>query len=236
MEFIIQYLNNYGTVGLFIMALAESVFSPILPDLLLIPMAIANPQNAIYYGMVATVGSVLGGLIGYGIGKTWGLPVIRRFIPVAYIEQMRLLADQYGVWAVYIGALLPIPYKVITLTAGMFHIRLPIFILASVIGRAKRFLLEGVLFYYFGPQAIAMLENATSIGAAAFVIFSCIAGVFLLIKFVKRGRLLCNETATKQKTSDIALAESTPAGDRAAAPGVPKKQPEHKGKEGQELL
>lgn len=154
MEFIIQYLNHYGTVGLFVIALAESVFSPILPDLLLIPMAIANPQNAVYYGMVATVASVLGGLLGYAVGKAWGLPVIKRFIPLHYIEQMRLLADKYGVWAVYIGALLPIPYKVITLTSGMFHIRLPIFILASVIGRAKRFLLEGALIYYFGPKRL----------------------------------------------------------------------------------
>lgn len=200
MEFIIQYLNHYGTVGLFIVALTESVFSPILPDLLLIPMALANPQNAIYYGMVATAASVLGGLIGYAVGKTWGLPVIERFIPAHYIQQMRLLADKYGVWAVYIGALLPIPYKVITLTSGTFNISLPIFILASVIGRAKRFLLEGVLIYYFGPKAIAMLENATSMGMVAVVSVICIAGVFLLLKFVKSGRLMCNEALTKQKT------------------------------------
>ena len=112
-DFLIQYFTNYGTVGLFVIALAESVsvFSPILPDLLLIPLAIANPQNAIYYGLVATVASILGGLIGYAIGKMCGLRVIKRFIPLHYIDQMRLLADKYGVWAIYIGALLPIPTK-----------------------------------------------------------------------------------------------------------------------------
>lgn len=207
MEVIIQYLNHYGTVGLFVIALAESVFSPVLPDLLLIPMAIANPQNAIYYGLVATVASVLGGLIGYAVGKTWGVPVIKRFIPLHYIDQMRLLADKYGVWAVYIGALLPIPYKVITLTAGMFHIRLPIFILASVIGRAKRFLLEGVLIYYFGPKAIVMLENVTSVGTVAFVIFVCIAGVVLFIKFVKPGRIVNGTASMKRNTSDLSPEE-----------------------------
>ncbi|WP_371371172.1 YqaA family protein [Sporomusa aerivorans] len=233
MDFLIQYFTNYGTVGLFVIALAESVFSPILPDLLLIPLAIANPQNAIYYGMVATVASILGGLIGYAIGKMCGLRVIKRFIPLHYIDQMRLLADKYGVWAIYIGALLPIPYKVITLTAGMFHIRLPIFILASVIGRAKRFLLEGVLIYYFGPKAIAMLENVTSMGIVALVIFVCIAGVMLFIKFVKPDRSKSDAALDKRKSSELSPVEPEGVGYGEALQRctVTRKQPEHKEKE-----
>lgn len=213
MEFIIQYLNNYGTIGLFVIALAESVFSPILPDLLLIPMAIANPQSAVYYGLVATIASVLGGLIGYTVGKVWGLPVIKRFIPLHYIEQMRLLADKHGAWAVYIGALLPIPYKVITLTAGMFHIRLPVFILASVIGRAKRFLLEGVLIYYFGPKAIAMLENISFLGTVALVMFACVVGGFLFIKFTKPGRIVRGAASNKRNSSELTSEEADGAGE-----------------------
>ena len=235
MDSVIQYFINYGTVGLFIIALAESVFSPVLPDLLLIPMAIANPQNAVYYGLIATVASILGGLLGYAVGKTWGLPVIKRFIPLHYIEQMRLLADKYGVWAIYIGALLPIPYKVITLTAGMFHIRLPIFILASVIGRAKRFLLEGILIYYFGPKAIALLENVTSGATVALVIFSCIAGILLFVKFAKPGRRESDAASTSRKSSAIFPVESEPVGDKAALQRctVTRTQPEHKGKKRQ---
>lgn len=202
MEFIVQYLNHYGTAGLFVIALVESVFSPILPDILLIPMAIANPQNAIYYSMVATIASIFGGLIGYAIGKTWGLPLIKRFIPLHYIDQMRLLADKHGVWAVYIGALLPIPYKVITLTAGMFQIRLPIFILASVIGRAKRFVLEGALIYYFGPKAIIMLENVSFMGTAAIALLVCTAVIFILIKFIKPSRIMKKAAAIGQNNSE----------------------------------
>jgi undecaprenyl-diphosphatase len=233
MEFIIQYLNHYGTVGLFVIAFVESIFSPVLPDLLLIPMAIANPQNAIYYGMVATVASVLGGLIGYFVGKAWGLPVIKRFIPLHYIEEMRLLADKYGAWAVYIGALLPIPYKVITLTSGMFHVRLPIFILASVIGRAKRFLLEGVLIYYFGPKAIAMLENATSMGTVALVVFVCIAGVLLFVKFKKTGGIVRGANSIKKNSSDLATEDADGAddGDELQNCAVIKKQSKRKRKE-----
>ncbi|SFL74648.1 YqaA family protein [Pelosinus propionicus] len=234
MEFIIQYFNHYGTVGLFIIALAESIFSPILPDLLLIPMAIANPQNAIYYGMVATIASVLGGLIGYAVGKTWGLPVIKRFVPLHYIQQMRLLADKHGAWAVYVGALLPIPYKVITLTSGMFRIRLSIFILASVVGRAKRFLLEGVLIYYFGPKTIAILEKVTSATTVALVIFACIAGVILFIKFVKTDRIVSGAASMKQSTSDLSLEESNGEGSADASSQKCiriKEHPEHMGKE-----
>lgn len=201
MDFLIPYLNQYGVVGLFVIALAESVFSPVMPDLLLIPMAIANPENAIYYGLVATVASVLGGLAGYAVGKAYGLPVIKRFIPVHYIDQVRLLAERYGAWAIYIGTLLPIPYKVITLTAGMCRIRLPIFILASVIGRAKRFLLEGALIYYLGPQAMALLERMTSGAEAVLLMVIGIVGILIIIKLVTAGRSVAAAGSAKLKRS-----------------------------------
>ena len=201
MDFLIPYLSHYGVVGLFVMALAESVFSPVMPDLLLIPLAIANPQNAIYYGLVATVASVLGGLAGYAIGKAYGLPVIKRFIPVRYVDQVRLLAERYGAWAIYIGTLLPIPYKVITLTAGMCRIRLPIFILASVIGRAKRFLLEGVLIYYLGPQAMTLLEKMTSGAEVVVLAVIGIVGILIIIKLVTAGRSVAAAGSAKLKPS-----------------------------------
>lgn len=190
MDFILQYLEHYGPIGLFMIAFVESIFSPILPDIVLIPMALATPEKAIYYGGVATAGSVLGGLIGYAIGQAFGIPVLKRFVPAHYVQQMRSLAEKYGVWAIFIGALLPIPYKFITLTAGMLRVRLPIFILASIIGRAKRFLLEGILIYYFGASAVEMLQGLTS-GTTLVILSSLIiAGILVYIKLVKPRRAL----------------------------------------------
>ena len=64
MDQIIQLLESWGLIGLIVASFAESIFSPILPDFLLIPMALANPKNAIFYGLVATVTSVVGGILG----------------------------------------------------------------------------------------------------------------------------------------------------------------------------
>jgi undecaprenyl-diphosphatase len=186
MDFLVQHFASYGMPGLFIIAFAESVFSPILPDLLLIPMALALPEKAIDYGMVATAGSVLGGLVGYTIGKRVGLPALKRFVPPRYVSVVRSLADQYGAWTVFIGALSPIPYKFITITSGVLRIKLPVFIAASIGGRAKRFILEGILIFYYGPRAVEVLQGITFQIKIMLVAVAIIAGGLLCIKLLRR--------------------------------------------------
>lgn len=207
MDFFLQHLESYGTLGLFTIAFVEAVFSPVLPDLLLIPMALATPEKAIYYGSVATAASVLGGLIGYAIGKMFGLSVLKRFVPPQHVNYMRSLAGKYGVWAIFIGAMLPIPYKFITLTAGVLRIRMSVFILASVIGRAKRFLLEGVLIYYYGPRAIEMLQGVTYEIKIALLAAFGIAGILLYIGLVKPGRTARIKAAREAEKEQLALLE-----------------------------
>lgn len=207
MDFFLQHLESYGTLGLFIVAFVEAVFSPVLPDLLLIPMALAMPEKAIYYGGVATVASVLGGLAGYAIGKMFGLSVLKRFVPPQHVNHMRLLAGKYGVWAIFIGAMLPIPYKFITLTAGVLRIRMPVFIMASVIGRAKRFLLEGILIYYYGPQAIEILQGVTYETKIALLAPLVIIGILLCIKLVKSSRVASAKAAREEEKEQVALLE-----------------------------
>ena len=84
METIIETLLEWGLTGLLIAAFTESFISPVLPDLLLIPLALANPQNAIFYGLAATLISILGGLVGYAIGLKIGMPAARKFTRKIY--------------------------------------------------------------------------------------------------------------------------------------------------------
>ncbi|MDF2569101.1 MAG: associated Golgi protein [Sporomusa sp.] len=159
MEAIVDILLEWGLTGLLIAAFTESFISPVLPDLLLIPLALTNPQNAIYYGLAATVVSVFGGMIGYMLGLKIGLPAARKFIPDRYIDKIYCTVKDNALWAVFLASLSPIPYKFVSITAGALKINMPLFLLISFLGRGKRFLLEGVLIYYFGPQAVEMFTQ-----------------------------------------------------------------------------
>lgn len=159
MEQIIEILGHYGLIGLIIISFTESFISPILPDILLIPMALAEPDKAIYYSAVATISSVLGGILGYLAGKRFGLPLIEKFVPQKYIDIIKHWVTNYGVWAIILASLAPIPFKFVSISAGVFRLNMSLFIVAAILGRAKRFLLEGVLIYYYGPQAIELIKN-----------------------------------------------------------------------------
>jgi undecaprenyl-diphosphatase len=161
LEQFVAIMENYGVFGLFLVSFCEAIFSPILPDIMLIPMALAVPEMAIYYSLVATLASIGGGFVGYGIGYRFGPPLIRKCVAQNYIDKIRGLVARYGGWAIWIAAMSPVPYKFVSISSGAFRINKVVFLLASVFGRAKRFLLEGVLIYYYGPKAISLMSQYT---------------------------------------------------------------------------
>jgi len=158
MEHILQWAQHYGVFGLMVISFIESIGSPILPDLILIPMALAEPAKALYFAGIATVASVFGGTLGYGIGKKIGISAAQRLMPARYYNFIQNLFTKYGGWATFIGAITPIPYKFVCITAGTFRVNKAVFLGASLLGRAKRFLLEGACIYY-GPQALVFLRR-----------------------------------------------------------------------------
>lgn len=180
MEELMTVLVEWGVAGLVIAAFAESFISPILPDVLLIPVAMANPSHAIYYGILTTLVSVVGGLVGYAIGNRLGLPVARKMMPEKYYTKINSYVKGHSQnigWAIFLAALSPIPYKFISITAGALRVDMKIFLLASFFGRAKRFLLEAIIIYYFGDAAMAILEDF----GTEMVIYSMVAVVVLVV-------------------------------------------------------
>lgn len=162
MESLVELLLEWGLLGLVIAAFTESFCSPILPDVVLLPLALANPNLAIYYGSVATVVSVLGGFIGYAIGHKWGMPVVNKVMSDKYAHKIQEFADSKNVsWTIFLAAMSPIPYKFVSISAGAFNVKWPIFVIASLLGRAKRFFLESVIIYYFGEPAVRYFQNNT---------------------------------------------------------------------------
>lgn len=140
----------YGPVGLFFWAFAESSFFPIPPDFLLIALALLNPEKGLWLGLVCTVGSVLGAIFGYVIGLKGGRPLIRKIVSAEKLEKVEHYYNKYDVWAVGIAGFTPLPYKIFTITAGMFKLNIKRFIIASIVSRGGRFFIVGGLFFFFG--------------------------------------------------------------------------------------
>jgi membrane protein YqaA with SNARE-associated domain len=170
---------------LFGIAFAEASFFPIPPDALLIPMALAQPRKAFWFALIATIGSVLGGALGYAIGflllAKLAQPIIDFYHYHAAFMAFQQKFAQYGVWVILIKGLTPIPYKVVTIAAGAAGFNFPLFMLASVITRGGRFFLLALLLRRFGPPVRNFIENR--LGLVTSVVAAGIIGGFLILKF-----------------------------------------------------
>lgn len=164
---------------LFLLAFAESSFFPIPPDVLLITLGVAAPERAIWYALVCTVGSVLGGMFGYGIGLYGGRPLLYRIFRESKIQAVERLYDRYNAWATGIAGLTPIPYKIFTISGGAFKINFRVFVLASIASRGLRFMAEGVLLYFFGAPIRDFIYTWFNWLSVAFVVL--LVGGFWLV-------------------------------------------------------
>jgi len=185
--FVNSILNsNYPIIGLSLVSFTESSFFPIPPDLIYIPLSILNPKNAFFYAAITTLFSVLGGIFGYYIGKIGGRPIIERFVSDEKLYQVKLLYNKYDFWAIVVAGFTPIPYKVFSLSAGIFDINLKKFILASIIGRGGRFFLVCSLIYFFGKDIKYFLDNYFEIFTILFTGL-LIGGFIVFNKFLKKS-------------------------------------------------
>jgi membrane protein YqaA with SNARE-associated domain len=176
----------YGVPALFLLAFAESSFFPVPPDVLLIALAISIPKKSFKYAMVCTVGSILGGMMGYIIGleliDTVGIPILNFYGAMDKYEYIQQLYMKYDAWAVGIAGFTPIPYKVFTIAAGAFKIDFLVFVLASIAGRAGRFFLVSGIIYLFGPRIKTFIDKYFNLLCFAFIIL--LIGGFILVKYV----------------------------------------------------
>jgi len=176
----------YAVPALFLIAFAESSFFPIPPDVLLIAMVIAVPLNAMWYAFICSVGSVLGGMAGYGIG--WGIWEAVDSIFIGHLfsqEVFDKVVNAYNENAfitVLTAAFTPIPYKVITIAAGVSKINFLTLVIASVIGRSARFFIVAGLLYYFGSIMKEKIEKYFDWFALAF--FALIIAGFIVVKYL----------------------------------------------------
>lgn len=181
----------FGERALFVLAMAESSFFPVPPDVLLIALVLGKREAFVRLATLCSIASVIGGLAGYGIGYfLWydgdSYSKIALFffnnIPGFTVETFtaaRQLYDAYSFWIVFTAGFTPIPYKVITITAGVANINIIIFVIASMISRTLRFFLVAGLIWKFGEPINAFINKWFNVLSIVFVIL-LFAGFYVL--------------------------------------------------------
>jgi membrane protein YqaA with SNARE-associated domain len=167
-------------------AFIESSVFPIPPDIMLIPMVLAARRKAWKYAAVATVASVIGGWLGYGIGyslfETIGRPVIAFYHLESGFASFQAKFNEWGAWIVLLKGMTPIPYKLVTIASGVAHLDPLVFTLASIGSRAIRFFLVAGLLYFYGEPIRTFIEKRLTLVTSTFVVV--LVGGFFVIKFI----------------------------------------------------
>ena len=187
--------TKYGMPALFILAFAESSFFPIPPDVLLIALAIGNRSKAFRFALVCSIGSIIGGIAGYSIGHfAWwsGKNVFSSLalfffdhVPGFSVDIFQKIRSQYelnNILIVFTAGFTPIPYKIITITAGAFNINFPMFLLASSVSRTARFFLVSLLIWKFGEPITTFIDKYFNLLTIIFTIL--LVGGFLVMKLL----------------------------------------------------
>lgn len=180
--------KKHSSTALFILAFAESSFFPVPPDVLQIALSVSRPKKSFFYALISSLGSIFGGIFGYFIGmKLWSLlkDFFFSYVPGFTPEIFNILQakyELYNFWIVFTAGFTPIPYKIITISAGLFGISFLMFIIASTISRSARFFIVATLIYFFGPKIKEFIDKYFNLLTIIFIIL--LVGGFIAIKYL----------------------------------------------------
>lgn len=178
--------TKYGVPALFLIAFVESSFFPIPPDVLLIALCMGAPKKGFKFALVCGAGSVLGGILGYYIGYAFyeqiGQRIIEAFHATDKFTYVGTLYESNAFMAILTAAFTPIPFKVFTIAAGVFHanVSLGTLVAASAIGRTARFSLVAGAIFFFGPPVKRLLDKYLELFTVLFMVI--LIGSFFAIK------------------------------------------------------
>jgi membrane protein YqaA with SNARE-associated domain len=172
--------------ALFWVSFAESSFFPIPPDVMLIPMVLAQKAKAWWFATIATLGSVIGGIFGYAIGyfvfEYIGQPILGFYGMSEAFHDFAARYNEWGAWIVFIAGVTPFPYKVITIASGATELNLAVFMMASVLARGLRFFIVAGLLYWIGQPIRGFIERRLGLVTTVFVVL--LVGGFIAIKYL----------------------------------------------------
>ena len=178
--------SPYLVFALFFIAFAESSFFPIPPDILLIAILAASAVRWWYFALIVTIGSILGGIFGYILGLGFyeliGIKIVEMYNLHRFMDSIAIKYSENAFFTIFLAAFTPIPYKIITISAGLFKISFWQFMFASIFGRGLRFFGIALFFKFFGKHFGHLVEKHFNI---IFWIFAALLiGGFVVVKFL----------------------------------------------------
>ena len=185
-----------GDISLAILSFSEASFFPIPPDVLLIPLCLGNRKKIYFFAFICSCFSIVGAIFGYYIGKLlwWDMHGMEysyianmffEYVPGITIDgfnRIQTIYDQWNFWIVFTAGFTPIPFKLITISAGTFNINFLMFVVASIISRSARFFIVATLIKVFGDSIKEFIEKYFNLLAIAFTIL--LIGGFIFIKYI----------------------------------------------------
>lgn len=186
--------SRWGALALFLLALAESSFFPIPPDVLLIALCVGATSRSFRFGAICLVGSILGAVIGYFIGFFLWQNAAGEYTALANLffehvfsvesfQSVGALYEKYNFWIVFTAGFTPLPYKLFTISGGLFHINFVMFLLASIVSRGLRFFFIAALIWKFGAPIKQFIDKYFNLLAILFTVL-LVGSFFLLAKFL----------------------------------------------------
>ncbi|UOQ87451.1 YqaA family protein [Gracilibacillus salinarum] len=157
-----EMLEQLGIWGLIIAAFTESAFFVIPPDVFLIPLSGTNPYSSFWLASITVFFSILGAMLGYLLGYYIGKPLLHRWINEKTITKAERLFDKYGIIALIIAGITPIPFKVFAILGGALKMSFLPFLIGSIIGRIIRFFPIPILIYFIGDEAKHYINDQSS--------------------------------------------------------------------------
>lgn len=198
--------SRWGWLALLFIALFEASWFPLPPDVLLIALCLGATKRSFRFATLCLVGSVLGAMLGYGIGHfLWTTPAgdptaIANFFydhvfSIESFQNVGNLYDRFNFWIVFTAGFTPLPFKLFTIAGGMFNINFPMFIIASIVSRGMRFFLIAWLIWKFGSPIKSFIDKYFNILATLFAI--------LLISFTALGFWIFGSGDQVEESADI---------------------------------
>ena len=181
--------SRWGWLALFIIALCESSWFPIPPDILLIALCLGATQKSFRFAGITLLGSIIGAMLGYAIGYfLWMTPAgdhtaianffFENVFSAESFDNVGAMYDKYNFWIVFTAGFTPLPYKLFTIAGGMFDINFMMFLIASTVSRGMRFFLIGWLIWRYGQPIKVFIDKYFNLLATLFTLL--LIGFFAL--------------------------------------------------------
>ena len=176
-----QSKSIYARTLLYFISFIEAIFFPIPVDPLLAILVLNNKQKYIELTIFCTSASVIGGLVGWLLGYVIGEEIEELLTVIPWIKDdsfhtVKIAFDKHGILIIFLGAFTPLPFKIISVTSGVFHINIVAFFVMSLIGRGLRFFLVSLIVKNFGDKGIYLLKKHT-------FLFSTLFGLMLILLY-----------------------------------------------------